>query len=177
MSYSRLFILLEGNDDERFFEKVLKNEFEKNYDNVKIWQHSQKKDEKIENFIRSIKSMNADYIFINDINNAPCVPQKKEIIRSKYSNIDNDRILIVIKEIESWYLAGISERNFDRFKIETYNESNNLNKEDFKRLIPNNFNSRIDFMIEILKDYEVETAKNKNKSFKYFYKKYIENIS
>lgn len=60
-----------------------------------VRQHSQEKREYIENFIRSIKSMNfADYIFVVDINNAPCVTAKKQEIQSKLKNIDDNRIAV-----------------------------------------------------------------------------------
>jgi hypothetical protein len=37
MSYTRLFILLEGDDDERFFEKIAKPTLQKRYAAIKKW--------------------------------------------------------------------------------------------------------------------------------------------
>ncbi|OGW18585.1 MAG: hypothetical protein A3G93_11920 [Nitrospinae bacterium RIFCSPLOWO2_12_FULL_45_22] len=43
----------------------------------------------------------------------------------------------------------------------------------FNRLIPNKFDSRIDFMLEILKYFSMGIAKQKNKSFSYFLERHI----
>lgn len=80
MAYKRLFILLEGDDDERFFEKILKPFFQKRYSWEKPLKYSRRKKEKIVNYVNSINSMKADYIFASDRNDAPCVTAKKEKI-------------------------------------------------------------------------------------------------
>lgn len=54
--------------------------------------------------------MDADYFYIVDINKLPCVIAKKQNIKNSLTNIDQGRIIVVIKEIESWYLAGLDER-------------------------------------------------------------------
>lgn len=116
--------------------------------------------------------MGADYLYVIDINNSPCVTAKKDEILSKLRNIDKEKIIVVIKEIESWYLAGIDDIKAKKLKIRNLNSTNDITKEKFNSLIPKRFNSRIDFMLEILKDFSIETAKQKNKSFKYFINKY-----
>jgi len=105
-TYKRLYIFVEGNDDERFFNKVLVPKFKEKYDYVKLIKYARWKKESVNNYIKSIKAMGADYIFVADINNSPCITAKKERIQSIYKKIDNDKIIVVIKEIESWYLAG-----------------------------------------------------------------------
>jgi phage regulator Rha-like protein len=71
---------------------------------------------KIEKFIQAIQSMGGDYIYVTDINTAPCVTAKKEEIRRKIKNINLNKVVIVIKEIESWYLAGINEKGRKKIK-------------------------------------------------------------
>jgi len=172
MNCRRLFILVEGNNDERFFEKIIKPKLEKKYNWVKIWRYANKKKEKIDNFIKSIKAMNADYIYVTDINNSPCVTAKKQKIQNKLRNIGEDRIIVVIKEIESWYLAGLDDIAFQKFKIPNFSATDEITKEKFDSLIPKKYDSRIDFMLEILKFFSIEVAKHKNRSFRYFVEKY-----
>jgi hypothetical protein len=171
MSCKRLFFLVEGNDDERFIQKIIKPILEEKYD-IKILKYSQQGKEKVDNFLKNIKKMGAEYIFIVDINSALCVTSKKQEIQNKFKNIDIDRIIVVIKEIEGWYLAGLDAKSCKKLNIRCYETTDNISKEQFNNLIPKKFDSRIDFMAEILKRYSIETAKLKNKSFKYFIEKY-----
>ena len=91
---------------------------------------------------------------------------------SSYENIDNDKMIVVIKEIESWYLAGLDNEVCRQLKINNFADTDNVTKEKFNALIPKKFTSRIDFMSEILKYFSIEIAKQKNNSFQYFVEKY-----
>lgn len=171
-SYKQLFIWVEGDDDERFFNRIIIPELKKRYDMVKVIKYAEMKKEKIDNFIKSIEGMKADYIYFADIDNSPCVTAKKEKIQQERKYIDTSKIIIVIKEIESWYLAGLDNKASKQLKIGNIETTDNITKESFKDLIPEKFTSRIDFMSEILKIFSIEMAKRKNKSFKYFVEKY-----
>lgn len=169
MAYKRLWVLLEGSYDERFFERVIRPIFEKTYDSVKPWQYAQKQTKKVKNFLRAIKSMGSDYFFWGDINSLPCVTAKKNRIKRRYgARIDIKNVIIVVKEIESWYLAGLDDKARKELGIRTFHNTNNITKEEFNNLIPKRFDSRIDLMVEILKRFSVETAKQKNRSFNHF---------
>ena len=168
MPYKQLWVIVEGNDDEKFFEKI-KPLLEKKYDSVQIWKYAQEPPKRIKNFLKSIKAMNSDYFFFRDINNSPCVTAKKKKLKKEYKKtIDVDNIIILIKEIESWYLSGLDAKKSKELKIRTFRNTDNITKEKFNGLIPKKFDSRIDFMAEILKRFSVETAKRKNRSFDYF---------
>lgn len=171
-TYKRLYIFVEGNDDERFFNKVLVPKFKEKYDYVKLIKYARWEKESVNNYIKSIKAMGADYIFVADINNSPCITAKKERIQSIYKKIDNDKIIVVIKEIESWYLAGLESKVTKQLRIKNFANTGNIEKEKFNALIPKKFTSRIDFMSEILKDFSIDIAKQKNNSFKYLVEKY-----
>jgi hypothetical protein len=79
----------------------------------------------------------------------------------------------VIKEIESWYLAGLTDESIQKFKIRSFKTTDDITKEKFDNSIPKKFDSRIDFMLEILRYFSIEIANQKNKSFKYFDDKYF----
>lgn len=171
MPYKMLYLFIEGDDDERFFQIIIKPILEKYYDSIVLWKYAKETKKKINNFLKSIKAMNNDYLFFTDINHSPCVTATKQGKLSILKHIKPDRIIVVIKEIESWYFAGL---NIEGLKILGINHKNipditdNLTKEQFNRLIPDKFDSRIDFMQEILKYFSLRTAKQKNKSFGYF---------
>lgn len=171
-----LFILVEGDDDERFFKGVIEPALTGKYDDVKLYKYSQAKQDRIKNFIRSISDMQADYIVVTDIDHNPCITAKKEkLLAGKFSGIDRSHIQLVIREIEGWYLAGLNEKSRKDVGIKTKTApvTDDLTKEAFNRLKPQRFSSRIDFMAEVLKRFDIPTARGNNRSFDYFCKKYL----
>ena len=174
MDYMLLFILIEGDDDERFFERVVKPFFQKRYSAVKFWQYAKENKKRRANFIKSIASIKADYICVGDIDNVPCVTSKKEKITDGFGKkITADRIVVVIRSIESWYLAGLDENASKKLGIrKKIKTTDNLIKEHFNQLIPKKM-PRSEFMQKILENYDVEMAKGNNRSFGYFLNKWM----
>jgi hypothetical protein len=118
--------------------------------------------------------MRADYILVVDIDDSPCVTAKKQEAQGNLKNLSQDRVLVVVKEIEGWYLAGLCKDSAKKLGLKEIPESTNtLTKEDFNRLIPKKFDSRIDFVREILKNFSLEIAQNKNSSLRYCIEKYL----
>ena len=171
MSYNILYLFVEGTDDERFFESVIKPKFEGKYDYVEMMKYAHKSTKYIFNFLKTIKSMNNSYIYFSDINDTPCITLKKQEILETYKNIDKDRIVIVIKEIESWYLAGLNEKDSKKLTKRSFKSTDTITKEQFNTFRPKN-ESRINFMIELLNVFSRDTAIQKNNSFSYFMKKH-----
>ena len=169
MDYKLLFILIEGNDDERFFESVVKPFLQERYSAIKFWQYAEENEKRKVSFIKSITSMKADYICIGDIDDVPCVTSKKEKITDDFGKkITANRIAIVIKEIESWYLAGLDEKASKKLGIrKKIKTTDNVIKEHFNQLIPKKMPRSV-FMQKILENYDVEIAEEKNRSFEYF---------
>lgn len=172
MEYNILYILCEGNDDERFLGNIIKPMLEQKGIYPTLVQRA-KKWKKARQFLSSLQRRNIDYIYMEDINHVPCITAKKKKIKEKIENVDEEKILIVVKEIESWYLAGSDENACKQLRIPNFRVTDNIFKERFIDLKPQKFGSTIDFMWEILRCFDIETAKRKNKSFSYFYKKYL----
>jgi hypothetical protein len=168
----RLFILVEGEDDIRFFGRIVKPLFVSRYDSVEIIPYASIKRVKVNNFLKSVRQMKNDYIFVADIDTERSVRDKKQILYYHFSNIDGKSIVIVIKEIESWYYAGLSRESILAFGIPDLSSTDTLTKEDFNHLIPRKFDSRIDFMFEILKYFSLDSARVKNNSFRFFADRY-----
>ncbi len=163
--YRQMFVFVEGNDDERFFRNVVFPIFTQWYDLIRFIKYAELKKEKVSSFIQSIQSIGASYLFIADINHAPCVTFRKNELIQIYKKLDSTKIVVVIREIEGWYLAGIDEKEL---KIKQIKNTDHLGKEQFDQLIPSRFASRTDFMMEILKSFSIEHAIQRNQSFRYF---------
>jgi hypothetical protein len=168
----RLFIMVEGEDDVRFFGRIIKPLFVPRYDSVEIIPYACIKREKINKFLKSVRQMNNDYIFVADIDSERSVRDKKQLLYFHFSNISGQSIVIVIKEIESWYYAGLSASAAQDIGVADLPATDEIFKEDFNLLMPRHFDSRIDFMFEILKSFSLETAVLKNRSFKFFVERY-----
>jgi hypothetical protein len=169
----RLFIMVEGEDDIRFFGRIIKPLLAPAYHSVEIIPYACIKREKVNKFLKSVTLMNNDYIFVADIDQERSVRDKKQILYYRFSDISGRSIVVVIKEIESWYLAGLSLDAAQELGIPDHTSTDLITKEDFNALIPARFDSRIDFMFEILKSFSVETAFHKNNSFKFFVNHYL----
>ncbi len=173
-SYRLLFLFVEGEDDERFFNWIADRYFRNHYDDVKIIKYAQLKTEKISSFIKSIRSMGSDYIFSADINRSPCVTQKKEVINQKIPEIEQNRIVIVIKEIEGWYLAGLTSEILENLQLPTnVPDANLITKEQFDQLFLKRRTSRTALLAEMLDYYNIKQAVRSNHSFAYFYQKFL----
>ena len=190
MTYRTLYILVEGGDDARFFERVVRPMFEDEFGHVQLWQYSQQEKEKVNKFLDSIRAMQgggiADLIIVADLDESPCVTDRKETIPSGFRSLSagqspgqptgpfsSTRILIVCREIESWYLAGLNDEECKRLGLTTtLDNTDRISKEQFLDLMPDRFDSKSEFMLEILRVFDHETARSKNSSFRYFMQKY-----
>ena len=172
MDYKILYILLEGVDDERFFSSIVSPLFQDKYSYIVFYKYASEAPKKIRNFLKSIKSMNeknlADYYFVSDMDSNICITFLKDKLKNKFNIYDLSKIMIVIKEIECWYLAGLNNDFLRKYGISKCSDTCRIFKEDFNRLIPPTFSFRTDFMIECLKFFSIDEAKIFNSSFDYF---------
>lgn len=171
--YKMLYLFVEGFHEREFFEKLGETIFKNKYNEIKIVPYRQEPKEWIKNLFKSIKSMEADYIWLSDLNDSPCISTRKGKLKEKYIDLDENKIIIVKKEIESWYLALIDNIAYTEFEIKPNKVKNtdNIIKEQFDSLIPDDID-KISFMREILKIASIETARQRNASFKYFIDKH-----
>lgn len=174
LSSTNIFVFIEGNDDELFLKEILAPLFKRKH--IIPWQYSSKKKKKVIDFIKSIKAMGATYIFITDFDERDCLKTRITEIFDVFPNLDEEQIVIVKNEIESWYISGINNEIGVEItcpkrlrKISIPDDTEKITKEDFIKLMPVSFRgSKIDFMQEIIKYYNKILAKNRNNSFKCF---------
>ena len=171
-TYNPLYIFVEGPDDARFVKQVLMPVLSKQYNHIQVQEYAEEKPEKIDGFIKSIDSLGGSYILLCDMDRNPCVTHKIQKTLEKYKRLDGRKgVFVVIKEIESWYLAGLDDNASDELKIKKLSNTNDITKEQFNSMKPGGFRSRIDFMMEVLKRFSIDQARNKNESFDYFMSK------
>lgn len=164
-----LFIFIEGKHDKIFVDHILLN-YLLNKESILVYSipYSNKSPSKIN---REIKSKANNYLFLSDLdrNQTPCITSKKELKLNRYCNLDSNRIIIVKEEIESWFLAGIdsSINQFKHFNIPPNTDL--ITKEDFDKILKeHSIDNKINFLIEVSKDYNIELASKRNSSFNYF---------
>lgn len=170
--YRRLFIWVEGTDDQRFFNTIVKPRLADRYDDIEIRRYASGTVAQINSFLRGIGAMGAGYIFVSDIDMAPCVTRKKETLQDRFNHLEMANVVIVKAEIESWYLAGLDAGACAVLGVRMARDTELLTKERFDQLLPSRMSSRDNLMIEMLNHYDIETAKQKNQSFAYFAAKY-----
>lgn len=110
---------------------------------------------------------------MGDLNSHSCITSKKRELLDIYPSLERPKIIIVVKEIESWYLAGLSDTNYRKLGITpVLANTDNVGKKKFQEYTPKKFDFT-EFKIELLKYFSIAIAKQKNSSFSYFAEKYL----
>jgi hypothetical protein len=169
-----LHICVEGPDDYRFFANVVCPRLEQRYALVRLVRYAEWKRSKLTSFLRHAAKM-GDVIYAADINDAPCVTAKKQAIHRELGNaIAGAAIVVVVREIEGWYLAGLDQRTAKEIGGAALGagSTDDVSKEKFEALQPRRFDLKVDFMMEILARFALDAGRARNASFRYFCAKY-----
>ena len=170
-------LFVEGPDDRRFARSLFVPSIQIAYMDVRIQEYACNKLSMTNEYVKNIKNIDKwDYLFLADLDDGTCVTKKKEQLIRQYTHLESERILIVKHEVESWYLAGVDSDTREEFRIQVPRETSNVTKEAFNRIIPKRFQSRIDFMAEILNRYDIEAARRKNESLEYAMHKHFDRL-
>lgn len=162
-----MYIFVEGATDNLFITKLFAEKLSLFGDNYNIIEYSKQKNKKINNYINSIKSTSImDYIFISDQDGNK---NRKQDRLNEYPNLECEKLFISIYEIESWIIAGISQKIIKKYKLKALGQdTSTITKEIFDNIIPKRMN-KIDFISIILDDYDIEQAIKLNSSLKSLY--------
>lgn len=162
-----LVIFVEGSSDERFVKSILVPIASTRYEAVKIVTYSGMTVKKLNHLIQGMRATGSEYIYMHDFDGANCISTRKEALMRSYVGLDDERIVIVREEIESWYLAGVDSTWCIKNGMRFLSITDSVTKEQFLQEIPKSFSSRIDFMIELLKGFSIAEARTRNGSFDY----------
>jgi len=153
---------------------VVRPQLEPKYDWVEVVPYAGMTKAKVTKWIESIRAMEyADYVFLADNDESPCVSTKKAALVQQIKSLQPARVSVVVEEIESWYVAGLTAQGRERLEIGEMENTNSLDKESFDELRQETFESRIDWMIEMLRYYSFEDGLLRNSSLQYFASKFL----
>lgn len=165
-----VYVFLEGDKDEQFFNAVVRPILEQRYAVVVPWQYAQRSNDDVMRTLKSVKDGKADYLFLKDIDTCPCVTASRQNLARTYKKrIDPSWAVVVVKEIEGWYLAGLDDDSRREVGISPnrHRHTDDLTKEEFESLMPVKYDSIVEFMDEILNRFCIDTAQARNRSFCY----------
>jgi hypothetical protein len=169
----RLVVWVEGDRDKRFFETIVTVRLAAAFDLVLIREYGQKKRAEINRLFDAMSHQGFYRTFVTDMNSAPCATVRKQKVKDHYPALKDREIVVVSKEIESWYLAGLTADGETALKVKCPASTDNLAKEDLDRLRPSRFDSDLDFLLELLKSFDATVARKRNKSFDYFHRRFL----
>jgi hypothetical protein len=171
MTSKSLLILVEGDDDKKFFSRVIQPEMKKLYQTVTIDDYKQRsprrvKEEKIKPFSRA----GFDCMFVADADKESSEQIKRASLAKEYG-VKEDKIVVVVRAIEGWYLAGLNEERCKKFKVSN-KSTDSLSKSHFKHICSQKGMTSYEFKTKILNYFSIPAAKRKNESFNRFAIKY-----
>ena len=167
--FKNILIFVEGPDDKRFFEKILRNRIERKYEGFTyhIIKYQEKSDDVINNYINSYNEMNSEIFLFRDFDSGPCISERKSEIQNHF-NLPDEKIFIVKHEIESWYLAGLNQQYLQRIGVtEAFNNTEDISKRRFNEII----SGRTHLKLEMLDNFKFRIAMSKNSTFRYVVEK------
>ncbi|MCW5935490.1 MAG: hypothetical protein KIT45_14510 [Fimbriimonadia bacterium] len=170
-----VWFLVEGDEDERFLTHFLDRlapKFHSIAVEYKMIQYAKKKSDDCLNTIRSLRGMDNDYFILMDKDQYPCCTHCKEVIRAKIGNeADDSRIIVVEKEIEAWYLAGFTTSPLIK-NLTVPSDTNGVDKQRFEQLVKSKTKLPLrEAKNAMLKEYDIEQGRQRNRSLDYFLKK------
>ena len=169
----RLVVWVEGDRDRRFFEAVVTPRLSRAHDIVLVKPYRHLERAITNQRLRSMSQEGFDRLFVADLNAAPCVTSRKSKLKEHYTELRDEEIIVVSKEIESWYLAGLTTEGAAALKVKCPASTDQLTKEECDRIRPSRFDVQLDFLLELLRSFDLGTACRRNQSFAYFYRKFL----
>lgn len=170
----RVWFFVEGNDDESFISRFLRKiQFPFEYEVIK---YRQLEKGKVDRYLNSIKERGDNYFFLSDFDKGPCIEKRKNELLETYSKLEKERIIIVKREIESWYLALINDEFAKEISIDPniLRDTSLCTRSLFDEIRKKAHYNDIEFKQEILinfKSSDIDLSRQRNSSLDYFIKK------
>jgi hypothetical protein len=170
-----LTIFIEGKFDRILFDHKIKHEIEARYD-CKVEPFPYRKEDKreVNSYIDLINHSprTKKYIFLADLDKSSTVLKRKHELIKTYTKLDESKIVIVCKEIEGWYLGGLSRDSAIvlRLDLKKYDvlDPNVISKSQYQKIKPNHIKTHYLFYLKTAKIFESIIASQRNTSFKTF---------
>ena len=158
-----------------FVKNVLYNVFLSNSILIIPIPYQKTRNHEIKKHIKAAQAKNQDYVLLSDLDSHtyPCITsRKKSRIDELDGIVDEDKIIIVEEELESWCLAGIDTSIDDYSEFEIPQSTDNITKEDFEKILSKTSFNKNKLLNYLSRDFNIDLAVKRNASFKYFLEKY-----
>ena len=165
-----LFVLVEGRDDERFVEAAVVPLIQSSYW-IQIIHYSKQKRVKTRSVVHSARRMGACIVVIGDIDNAVCITARRQKLKDDFGLEHLQCVFLAVPEIESWYLAGLSDNSCEELGLDPVGDTSGVTKEVLLSMLPKRYASEIHFKSEVLNRFEWSEALARNPSVAYFHEK------
>ncbi len=165
-----LYLFVEGVDDERLIDGVVRPRVEAFIDHLTVVRYAQETTAKSTGYLRALKRSADNEIFVlADRDKAPCITRRKEQVIERFNQeIDFKQIIIVETTIEAWYLAGLATDNPLKIAIPTTTDSIDKQKfEQMTRHLRRRFTPQ-QIKVNILNCWDWDLALARNRSLLYF---------
>ena len=162
----KIALWVEGASDRRFFDAIIKPKLERHFDVVKIVEYSVRFSQ-VNKLLQSMSHQGFEYLFVADQDETPCISARREKLQKRFPALEPTRIVVVGREIEAWYVAGLGKDAALGLRMKSLSQDCET-KEQFLKLIAEPFTSSVDLMVEILQVFDYQLACEKNRSFAYF---------
>lgn len=169
----KLYIFMESGDDERFFTRVIIPLLRKRYPEIEAILYAEDQPKETRKYLKAITCSGDFYIFSRDLDDSTCIVARRESTATKYQ-IDTQNVIIVCKEIESWYLCGVKATDCKKIGIKhDCHMTDDVSKESFERKLPSGA-SKSEIFGLMLERYDIELGKSRNLSLRYFMRKWVQ---
>ena len=109
MPYRCLYIWVEGSYDDLFFSEVMRPLLESWYDWIEVVQYAEEEPAWRRSYLRKypVKARRQLYLRDRPQRGSVCYSEKGGCARWNEQRVEADRMMVVVPEIEGWYLAGL----------------------------------------------------------------------
>ncbi len=164
--------LVEGPDDKRFVEAVLKPQIAGKPDIVK---YSQKSTSDVNSLVRAFAGACREHYYVTDLDrgepergNCQDCDDREAHEQDRYDILDPFDVLVAVDAIEGWLLAGVSDAVATEGEVPVPRTTDHVGKDEFDDVFERATFSRKELFVEkILNDYDYDLARERNDSFDY----------
>jgi hypothetical protein len=174
MAASKYFVIcVEGDDDERFVKSVLQPRIAGTTDPLLCFKYAEERIEKVNLFLETVAALGWSYILLCDLDDCPDRDIRCEQVRATFRPLEHEQIVVVEREIESWYLSGLNDIDASELDVQPIRRTDRIGKTALERAAHGCGRPLVDFKVELLRRFDVQTARLRNTSFDEFIEKLL----
>ncbi|GIV13736.1 MAG: DUF4276 family protein [Fimbriimonadales bacterium] len=161
-----LWLVVEGSDDERFIERIIKPLLANH--SIQTYRWAQKSRQQRTQFIQNIQKLDCAYFVLADKDTRPCIRDCKAFVQQQFGGVvPAERIVVVDGAIEAWYLAGFTGSPYLR-GIQPPARTDGITKQMFLQQYVPAGKLPSSVLEEMLANYDLALARQHNHSLEYF---------